>query len=575
MKALGLKKVKDDQKFIYDLPEGYEGNALYYPVLNPVENAQAALMGTGATALDENFYAATRYEAPAEGFNLTHLYFVGTVGDLENVDIEASVILGNDVTATEKTIGHGKIHIIKEEPRGDGSYQGAARMLKFDNPVYINPADTFYVVLKYPAGYKSSAMMATKDGDMETNRYMAHLKSLGGWVDIETLYDNAYSYGAFGYFMTCIEKEKGEPWIKLLNEKKDGEIAPGESIPVQFGVNAKSAYFAKNNKATLVVKSNDPCNKLYNYHIYLDKNAAPVITAPEGETTVPEASKAMVPVTVADAEGEAFTVSLNDADGIASVESYENEDGTQEGISESNGTYTVEAGGSLKLNVALAPDYGTAGKHTFTVNAKDESGNVSSAVVNYNVEHTNRAPKYVGPDDLSLKGGETSAQYYFADFFEDADGDGMTFSAQIADPSLAALYQSENGIIIAANQVSGSTNINVVATDVNGASTTGVIALTVDAATGISNVVAGASKGDVTVNGDAENGNLNVTIGADADKVVLSVYSNAGQLMAQKTLQNVHAGDKASVALGKVAAGVYHLVANVDGKTSAVKFVAK
>lgn len=575
VKALGLKKVKDDQKFIYDLPTGYEGNALYYPVLNPVANAQAALMGTGATALDENFYAATRYEAPAEGFNLTHLYFVGTVGDLENVDIEASVILGNDVTATEKTIGHGKIHIAKEKPREDGSYQGAARMLEFDNPIYINPADTFYVVLKYPAGYKGSAMMATKDGDMETNRYMAHLKSLGGWVDIEALYDNAYSYGAFGYFMTCIEKEKGEPWIKLLNEKKDGEIAPGKAIPVQFEVNAKSAYFAKNNKATLVVKSNDPYNKLYNYHIYLDKNAAPIITAPEGETTVPEASKAMVPVTVADAEGEAFTVSLNDADGIASVESYANEDGTQEGISESNGTYTVEAGGSLKLNVALVPDYGTAGKHTFTVNAKDESGNVSSAVVNYNVEHTNRAPKYVGPADLALKGGETSAQYYFADFFEDADGDVMTFSAQIADPSLAALYQSENGIIIAAKQVSGSTNINVVATDVNGASTTGVIALTVDAATGISNVVAGASKGDVTVNGDAENGNLNVTIGTDADKVVLSVYSNAGQLMAQKTLLNVHAGDKASVALGKVAAGVYHLVANVDGKTSAVKFVAK
>ena len=575
LKTLGLKKVKDDQKFIYDLPKGYEGNALYYPVLNPVANAQAALMGTGATALDENFYAATRYEAPAEGFNLTHLYFVGTVGDLENVDIEASVILGNDVTATEKTIGHGKIHIVKEEPREDGSYQGAARMLEFDNPIYINPADTFYVVLKYPAGYKGSAMMATKDGDMETNRYMAHLKSLGGWVDIEALYDNAYSYGAFGYFMTCIEKEKGEPWIKLLNEKKEGEIAPGEALPVQFEVNAKSAYFAKNNKATLVVKSNDPYNKLYNYHIYLDKNAAPIITAPEGETTVPEASKAMVPVTVADAEGEAFTVSLNDADGIASVESYENEDGTQEGISESNGTYTVEAGGSLKLNVALAPGYGTAGKHTFTVNAKDESGNVSSAVVNYNVEHTNRAPKYVGPADLVLKGGETSAQYYFADFFEDVDGDAMTFSAQIANPSLAALYQSENGIIIVAKQMPGSTNINVVATDANGASTTGVIALTVDVATGISNVVAGGSKGDVTVNGDAENGNLNVTIGADADKVVLSVYSNAGQLMAQKTLLNVHAGDKAGVALGKVAAGVYHLVANVDGKTSAVKFAAK
>jgi hypothetical protein len=115
-KALGIKKVKDDQKFIYDVPTGVEDNMLYYPVLNPVSNAQAAIMGTGASALDENFYAATRFEAPAEGFNLTHLYFVGTVGNLENVDIEASVILGNDVTADNRTIGHGKLHVDYEEP---------------------------------------------------------------------------------------------------------------------------------------------------------------------------------------------------------------------------------------------------------------------------------------------------------------------------------------------------------------------------------------------------------------------------------------------------------------------------
>ena len=570
VKALGLKKVKDDQKFFYDLPTGYEGNALYYPVLNPVANAQAALMGTGASALDENFYAATRYEAPAEGFNLTHLYFVGTVGDLENVDIEASVILGNDVTATEKTIGHGKIHIVKEEPRDDGSYRGAARMLKFDNPIYINPADTFYVVLKYPAGYKSSAMMATKDGDMEPNRYMAHLKSLGGWVDIEALYDNAYSYGAFGFFMTCIEKEKGEPWIKLLNEKKEGEIAPGKAIPVQFEVNAKSAYFSKNNKATLVVKSNDPNNKLYNYHIYLDKNAAPVITAPEGETTVPEASKAVVDVTVADAEGEAFTVSLEDADGIASVESYANEDGTQDGISESNGTYTVEKGKSLKLNVALDPDYGTAGKHTFTVNAKDESGNVSSAVVNYNVEHTNRAPEYVGAKELAMKVGETSGQYNFADLFKDVDGDKMTYTASVEDASVSTVFKSEDGFIVA-GKAAGKTNINVVATDANGASSTGVISLTVSETTGIDGVEAdGSNKGDVTVN---ENGE--VTLHVNADKAVLRVYSNAGQLMAQQIVAPVHAGEKVSLNLSGSIAGVYHLVADIDGKVSAIKFALK
>ena len=412
--------------------------------------------------------------------------------------------------------------------------------------------------------------MATKDGDMETNRYMAHLKSLGGWVDIETLYDNAYSYGAFGYFMTCIEKEKGEPWIKLLNEKKEGEIAPGEAIPVQFEVNAKSAYFAKNNKATLVVKSNDPMNKLYNYHIYLDKNAAPTITAPEGETTVPEASKAAVDVTVADAEGEPFTVSLKDVDDIAAVESYENEDGTQEGISESNGTYSVEEGFSLKLRVVLAPDYGTAGKHSFAVNAKDESGNVSSAVVNYNVEHTNRAPEYVGATELAMKVGETSGQYNFAELFKDVDGDKMTYTASVEDASVATVFKSEDGFIVA-GKAAGKTKINVVATDANGASSTGVISLTVSETTGIDGVEAdGSNKGDVTVN---ENGE--VTLHVNADKAVLRVYSNAGQLMAQQIVAPVHAGDKVSLNLSGSIAGVYHLVADIDGKVSAIKFALK
>ena len=80
--------------------------------------------------------------------------------------------------------------------------------------------------------------MATWDGNIEPDRYMAHLKSLGGWVDIENLYDNAYSYGAFGYFMTCVEHEKGEPWIKLLNEQKEGVLEANASLPIIFQINA-------------------------------------------------------------------------------------------------------------------------------------------------------------------------------------------------------------------------------------------------------------------------------------------------------------------------------------------------
>ena len=43
-----------------------------------------------------------------------------------------------------------------------------------------------------------------------------------------------------------------------------------------------------------------------------NRGSSLVFTAPEGETTVPEASKAIVAVTVADAEGEPFTVSQED-----------------------------------------------------------------------------------------------------------------------------------------------------------------------------------------------------------------------------------------------------------------------
>ncbi len=562
-KALGVKKVKDDQKFFYDIPEGLEDNVLYYPVLNPVSNAAAAIMGTGANALDENFYAATRYEAPAEGFNLTHLYFVGTVGDLENVDIEATVILGNDVTADNRTIGHGKIHIDKEEPTSAG-YQGTPRMLKFDNPVYINPADTFYVVLKYPAGYKSSALMATKDGAMETNRYMAHLKSLGGWVDIEALYDNVYSYGAFGYFMTCVEHEKGEPWIKLLNEKTEGVVEAGKSLPLEFQINAKNAYFAKNNKATLVVKTNDPANATVNYHIYLDRNAAPKIVVPEGVVAASQGETTKVALNVADAEDEAFTVEFNDNKGYTTVDSYNEADG----VSYENGAFSVPEGKQLKAVLNITPEYGydKLGSAAIAVKATDASNNASEAIVNYSVVFKNRAPEFIGQTEMSFGEGEQSATITYASLFNDPDGDEFSCTVASVDSKVAAVFSSEEGFIISAKK-EGKTTVKVVATDENGATAQQDITVNVTKATGISGV--SSDNGDINVSADGSN--IVVKVNGNVGEAVISVYDAAGQLLAKKTVKNLHAGDTISfdVANGQ---GVYTLNAVLDGEATTVKF---
>ena len=572
-KAMGMNKVvKDDQKFFYDVPTDFEYPVLYHPVLNPVTSAIAALMGSGDKALDENFYAATRYEAPAEGFNVTDLYFVGTVGTLENVDIEASIILGNDVTATERTVGHGKLHVDSEEP-GEMGYQGKPYMLTFDKPVYINPTDTFYVVMKYPAGYKSSALMASKDGDMEPGRYMAHLKALGGWVDIEEIYDGVQSTGAFGYFMTCVQRTEGEPWIKLLNENTAGEVEAKGTLPLKFSVNAKSAYFTRNNKATLVVRTNDPANKTYNYHIFMDKNGAPVVEATEAVVAAKQGITTNVPVTVNDLDGDAFTVSVDDQSGFATVAEYCNENGTQEGITLADGTLNVAAGKTLKMTVGINPEYGkeNVGPHKFEINATDANGNAGTTTVDYSVVFTNRAPEFIGEKDMTVGKGTVSQVVYYNTLFNDPDGDEMTYKVTTADESIAQVYGSANGFVVSGNRL-GYTKLNIVATDSENSSTTQTISLAVVNATGIDAVTLGDGMIAAVADGDV----VYVKLGMDAADAKITILTNGGMLVGEADASNVKAGSVTTVKLASAAApGVYIASVVADGKQYDVKFVVK
>lgn len=564
------KRVSDEQHFVYDVPQGVDyTNLLYYPVFNPVTSAVAVLMGTGSSELDQNFYAATRFIAPAEGFNLSKLYFVGTVGTLENVDIEANVVLGSKVNAKNCNIGHGKIHIDAEEEQYNST--GMPRILDFDKAVYINPNDTFYVVLKYPAGYKSSALMASKDGDTSTDRYMCYLKSLGGWVDLEALYDEAYSYGAFGYFMTCIEEQKGEPWIKLLNSETEGEIAVGESLPVNLAVNAKAAYYDKQNKATLVVKSNDPTQKTVNYHIWLNKNGAPEVTAPSGVTSAPQGSETTVALSVADADGDAFTINVNDNNGFASIGECTNANGTTDGITIDGNTVSVAANTVLNANVTLAPAYGsTVGAKTFYVVAEDANGNKKETGVNYYVEYTNRAPEFTGETEMTIYRGETTSVNYYANLFSDPDGDAMTYTVAVKDSRYADVFEATNGFVLCGKR-NGKTKLTVTATDENGATKSQSIDLTVTSPSGID----GVSAGDSGIVADYSNGALNITLGEGAATASLRVYTTAGSLLAETVRHNVAAGETVALATGNIPTGVYQLAADIDGKTTTVKFVVK
>lgn len=556
----------DQDAYIYDVPKGTEySNLIYYPVLQPVSSAKSAILGTGST-LTDNFYAATRFVAPDQGFNLSHLYFVGTIGDLENVDIEATVIYGSDVTKGRQ-IGHGKLRVEKEEPR-DGGYYGEPRMLAFDSPVFINPADTFYVVVKYPAGYGHSAMLVNKDGSKSPNRYMAYLNSFGGWFDVEEMLDANYGYGAMGFFMTCVEREAGEPWIRLLDAQTEGELAPGEQLPVKFAVKAANTYFDKDNKATLVIHTNDPSQKLVNYHITLDRNAAPLITVPASTLTVAEGDVAILRTVVTDAEGDAFTLSFSDDCEAATILAATSADGSTEGVEiADDGSVRVAAGYSLTLDLQLAPAYGQAGAHTVAFTATDETGSVSTAQAHYQVEHTNRAPVYEGVEEIVLAPGQVTPIYLFTSFFSDPDGDDMTYTATVADAGVAAAYTSLGGFIIA-TMGEGSTTLTLTATDVNGATTTQQVPIIVSTSAGIE--TAPASPSAVTVTAEALKAIVTLPT---AHHVVLTVYDAAGRAVVVKEMNETAAGQHALLSLST--AGVYQLAAEIDGVTTVVKFVAK
>lgn len=566
-KATSITPFEKFDGFIYDVPDVDCSNLLYYPIM-PIENPQTLLVGTGSDDLSNNFRAATRYTAPAEGFSLTHLYFVGTIGDLENVDIEASVIGSSDVTS-DRVIGHGKLRVEKEEPYS-GTYFGEPRMLEFDKPVYINPNDTFYVVLKYPAGYPHSAIISAKAERVREGRYMAWFKDLG-WIDLgEELY-NSYS-SSMGYFMTCVEMQPGKPWIKLLNDKTEGEIAVGESLPVNVEINAESTYFDRDNKAVIVIKSNDPAQPVVNYPITLNKNSAPVVTGPEGTTTVPEASTADMNITVEDLDGDAFSVTLADKSGISSVAGCTITDGSETTDAEvTDNKVSVPAGKKLNVTMKLAPEYGSAGLHNVTVTATDAQGNIVTKNVPYNVEFTNRAPVYEGEQELNVYIGKNTGIIAYESVFSDPDGDAMTFTASMPDNKFAELMTNSNGYLLS-GVAGGNTELTLTATDAAGAKTTVKLPVSVTDATGIGSVT---TDKEVSVYPNPVIDNANVTMAESATNVNYYVYDNAGQLVKTAHADNKAAGEAQAIDMSGCAKGVYRIKVAAADRSYVVTVIKK
>lgn len=487
----GLKaeiKPMDKSENSYDTPQDFEyRDGLYYPAMA----ASTAAYNYGSNNLYSKYKAATVFTAPAEGFNLSHIYTAVTVEEAKNVDIRVEVITGADPELGQ-VVGKGTLHIAGQENPASGSFY----VIPLENSVYMNPGEQFSVVITYPEGIRTPSYLVRKEEGHIAGRYLGWVENFG-WFDVAEIFEE--QYGSLGYILSCLETTKGESWIKMLSAEGDHSVGVGESMDINIQLNAATARLEKGNKAVLVIKSNDPNMPLLNLPITLDKNGTPVIEGFDGVLYANEGEETRTEVTVMDPDLDRFTVRFA-ADAahatLVAVEPAEGDAAVVEPVEGEENAFTVTgATEPVKAVVSILPEYGSAGAdvNSFVVEAEDEAGHRAWYDGRYMIVHVNRAPVAAPQEDIALGVGTVSGIVSYASLFTDPDGDILTYTFDMDLNDVADAYTTRDGVIFV-GKAEGTATATVTATDPSGAVTTLTLTIVVSKDTGVDNILGGADE---------------------------------------------------------------------------------
>lgn len=565
--ATGISSVRpfDTSDNSYDTPQDFDySNAVIYPAVPGTQN----IYNYGSNTLYDKFKASTHFTAPAEGFNMSHLYMpVTLMSQTDNGAIMASdytvtieVVLGSEPTG-EDIAARGTLHIAEQTDS-----RGKFYIIPLERSVYLNPGEDFCVVATFDAGVTAPAYLIGKQDAYESNRYMGYYDSYG-WFDVAALFND--QYGSLGYIMTPLETVPGQPWISLVETAGENEVEPGETAQINFEINPAAARLEKGNKAVLVIKSNDPALPLYNFPIVLDINGAPTVSGPENVVYAKEGITTTVELTVSDPDLDDYTISFQDGAGMATVASVEAAEGDAATVTAGeDNTWTVTgATEPVTVTVEIAPDFGQASTgNAFVVTAEDKATKSSSLTVRYVVEHVNRAPEAVEHAVVEVPVGGTSPVISFAELFSDPDGDELTYTFQPFTAETAEAYTTPSGVIFF-GKAEGTAEATVTATDPDGMTAVATLPVKVMDMSGISSIDASSSMIQVMPNPVEDV--LHAICGFDADKTVFTLYDAAGKAVAAETA-DVTAGTTVDIDVASLPAGHYILVAAwADGGVTA------
>jgi hypothetical protein len=397
------------------------------------------------------FTVATKFNAGAEGFNISHIETWFQTGELLAGTVKAEVRAGGTSIANAVKVASGTLDFT-----GSGSdVKGSWKQIKLNEAAALYPNEDFYIVITYPLGIERP-QGTLKHEATTPGRYYYYDEDF--WHDLQEV--ESPGFNTLALLMYAGEQTPvNSAWLSVTSPTQ-ATLAKGDTSSVAIKFHGSIATRG-DQVAKVVISSNDPLRPRVSVPVSLHLNEAPKFSNVPVEVLVNEKQTLTLNIGVKDAEGHTVTVKALD---------------TYAGVTHSfaNGV----------LSISITKDYGQAGAYTYKFTATDQYNAVSELILPVNVIHTNRAPVFVGEKTLTYYSTGHLEEYSIEDYFNDPDGDAFTFSVSSSDVDVVDVFSSK-GQFLLKPLAAGESKLAFTTTDALGAVTKDTITVTVNNVLGI------------------------------------------------------------------------------------------
>lgn len=392
-----------------------------------------------------SFYSATTFQAPADGYNLTHVQTWYVPGEWLNSKIKVQVYAGSSSIYKAQLIHNQTfVYDITETDK-----TGGLLTIPLDQNVRLYPNEYFFVVFKYESGanYPQGVLAMPQ---LTKNRYL-YSNGNGIWNDIT---DAGAQLESFGWMVRALEEKfENSAWVSLGSASSD-TIEAGISGDVSLDFTAVPANQG-NNYANLTITSNDPLHSTKNVTLLLHLNQGPQFEVKKTSLVMNENETLNFQVVANDKEGDAYTMAMV---------------GSQ--------SFVVNSIVNDTMDITCAPTFDDAGTYSIIVEATDEFGNKSESSVLLTVKNVNRAPLVMNPVGNKEMMGTEMPVVTLSEIIADPDHEMLAYTVKSSNESVVKLFMADDAVIFTA-KASGTSTITITGTDAAGLSATHSFNITV------------------------------------------------------------------------------------------------